>query len=145
MGKDLGAVEAVSRRAKRVAQLIRQEVGGILVAELQDPRIGFVTLTRVEISADLRNARLFVSILGSEKQQWTALRGLNSARRRIRRALGERLQLRRVPEVSFEIDRGVKHSLKISGMLADLAAEREEITDVDTADEHESTRMTKPV
>ena len=97
----------------------------MLVAELCDPRIGFATLTRVEVSSDLRNARVFVSILGTTAQQRTALRGLESARKRIRRTLGERLTLRRVPEVSFRLDPGVKRSVRMASLLSALEEERE--------------------
>ena len=97
----------------------------MLVAELCDPRIGFATLTRVEVSSDLRNARVFVSILGTAAQQRTALRGLESARKRIRRTLGERLELRRVPEVSFRLDPGVKRSVRMTSLLSALVEERE--------------------
>ena len=97
----------------------------MLVAELCDPRIGFATLTRVDVSSDLRSARVFVSILGTEAQQRTALRGLESARKRIRRTLGERLTLRRVPEVSFRLDPGVKRSVRMASLLSALEEERE--------------------
>ena len=97
----------------------------MLVAELSDPRIGFATLTRVEVSSDLRSAHVFVSILGTEAEQRTALRGLQSARKRIRGTLGERLALRRVPEVSFHLDPGVKRSIRMASLLSALAEERE--------------------
>ena len=119
----------------------------MLVAELCDPRIGFATLTRVEVSSDLRNARVFVSILGTTAQQRTALRGLESARKRIRRTLGERLTLRRVPEVSFRLDPGVKRSVRMASLLsaleeereaADPAAKRDDVEDGGLSEEPES-------
>ena len=119
----------------------------MLVAELCDPRIGFATLTRVEVSSDLRNARVFVSILGTTAQQRTALRGLESARKRIRRTLGERLTLRRVPEVSFRLDPGVKRSVRMTSLLsaleeereaADPAAKRDDVEDGGLSEEPES-------
>ena len=109
-----------------MAELIRHELGRVLLDELQDPRIGFVTLTRVEVSPDLRTARAFVSVMGSLAEQRTCLRGLNSARQRVQTELGARLALRRTPELSFEQDVGVKQSLRMNSILSDLAREREE-------------------
>ncbi len=86
----------------------------------------FVTLTRVDISPDLKNAQAYVSIMGTESKQRTALRGLNSARKRIRGVLGNRIDLRRVPELSFHLDTGVKRSVEMSSLLAELAQERAE-------------------
>ena len=124
--------EPLSRRLTRIAELLRQELGTILVEDLRDPRIGFVTLMRVEITSDLREARVYVSLLGSDAQQRTSLRGLNSARGRIQRLLSERVELRWTPALTFVEDRGVKHSVRISNLLnelnvksADSNAERE--------------------
>jgi len=115
----------VSRRTKRVAQLLRHELGKIVLSDLHDPRIGFVTITRVEVSPDLRAARVFVSVLGDPSMERTALRGLRSARRRIQCALGERIALRRTPELSFQADDAVKKSVHVSSLLSELARERE--------------------
>jgi len=132
----------VARRTKRVAELIRHELGKVLIEDIADPRIGFLTVTRVEVSSDLRVAKAFVSFLGSEAEQRTCLRGLQSARQRIQSALGERLTLRVRPEVLFRVDEGVKHSLEMSRLLSELAREREERAasteaDADTAEELE--------
>ena len=116
----------MTRRTKQVAELIRHELSRIILEDLGDPRIGFVTLTRVEVTTGLRAARVFVSILGSSSRQRTTLRGLNSARRRIRADLGERLVMRRTPEITFHLDEGVKHSIRISSILSELARERGE-------------------
>jgi len=116
----------LSRRSARVSELIRQELGNIFLTELNDPRIGFVTLTRVEITPDLRNAQIYVSVMGTESKQRTALRGLNSATKRIRGALGNRVDLRCVPELAFHLDTGVKRSVEMSSLLAELAQERAE-------------------
>ena len=118
----------MSRRPARVSELIRQELGNIFLTELNDPRIktGSITLTRVEISPDLKSAQVHVSIMGMASKQRTALRGLNSARKRIRGVLGNRIGLRRVPELSFHLDTGVKRSVEMSSLLAELAQERAE-------------------
>lgn len=120
----LWVVGEVTRRTERVAELIRQELSRIVVAELNDPRIGFVTITRVEVPSDMRSARVSVSILGSPAEERTALRGLDSARGRIQAQLGEKLELRYVPQITFHRDPGVKHSLRISTLLSEIARDR---------------------
>jgi len=108
-----------------VAELIRHELGKILLAGLNDPRVGFVTITRVEVSSDLRTARIFVTVLGPPAQERTALRGLKSARGRMQAALAGHIGLRRVPEISFHPDERVKQGIQMSALLNKLARERE--------------------
>ena len=117
----------MSRRTERLGELIRREIGRLLAAGLGDPRIGFVTLTRVEVAADLSVAKVFLSVLEAGAQERTTLQGLNSAKRRIHAELGANLKLRRVPEVVFCLDPGVKQSIRISGILSDLERERAKV------------------
>jgi ribosome-binding factor A len=117
--------QKVSRRTERVAELLRQELSNILLDELHDPRIGFLTLTRVEVSPDLRYVKVFITAMGDDTKERTVLRGLSSAEKYIRRRLGESVQLRRVPEVTFHIDADMKQSVKMNAILAKLAQERE--------------------
>jgi ribosome-binding factor A len=116
----------MSRRTERVAELIRQTVSRMIVSELVDPRIGFVTVTRVEVSPDMTLAKVFVSVMETPEKVRTTLRGLNSAIKRIRLAIGEDVGLRRTPEIVFHIDTGLARAQHISGLLADLARERRE-------------------
>jgi len=116
----------MSRRAERVAETIRKTVSLMIVSGLNDPRIGFLTVTRVEVSPDLTLAKVFVSVMGSPEKARAALRGLSSARKRIRLAVGKELALRTTPEIAFFTDPGIKQSFKISGILSDLARERAE-------------------
>lgn len=109
-----------------MAELVRQELGKILIEELQDPRIGFVTVTRVEMSADLRAAKVFVSVMGEHVEQRTTLRGLDSAQQHMRSALSQRLNLRRTPELLFYVDKGVKRSVKMSAVLSKLTGGAQE-------------------
>lgn len=111
------------RRQERLADQIRTEVAGMIAGELSDPRIGFATLTRVELSGDLRHARVLVSVLGSEEDQVKTLEGLSSAAGYVRRQLGKRLRLRRTPELVFVLDHGVEESLKIESLLQELKRE----------------------
>lgn len=114
----------MSRRTERVAEQIRHEISRIILAELSDPRIGFVTLTRVEVSPDFSLAKVFVSVLETEGRQRSTLEALNSARRRIQNVLSESLKLRRTPALLFQLDQGIKHSIHISSLLSDLARAR---------------------
>ncbi len=108
------------RRQERVADQIRTEVAEIITLELKDPRIGFVTVTRVELTPDLRMARVWVSVLGEEEAQRGTLEGLASATGYVRREIGHRLRMRRVPELSFILDPGVQDALKIESLLEKL-------------------------
>jgi len=119
------------RRTERLAELIRRELGLILTGGLGDPRIGFVTLTRVEVSPDLALAKVYLSVMemDSPAKERTTLQGLNSAKKRIRRELGEVLKLRRMPEIAFFADHGVKQSIRISSILTDLERERSKLAE----------------
>jgi len=119
----------LSRRTERVAEVIRHEVGQIIVSKLSDPRIGFVTVTRVEVSPDLSVAKVFVSVLNQKGREGPTLHGLESAKRHIQKAVGEHLTLRKTPELIFRADPGVKQSIRIGGILNDLAREREKTAD----------------
>lgn len=102
-----------SRRAERVADLIRQELGQLLEREVKDPRVGFVTVMSVEVSGDLRIARVAVSILGDEKQREQSLEGLAAAQGFLRHELAQRLALRHTPAVVFELDRSLQSEQRI--------------------------------
>jgi len=115
----------VTRRTERVAELIRKEIGTILLKELHDPRLRFVTITRVEVSADLAQARLYVSVLGTPGARRAALRGLEHASGHLRRRLGERVRLRRLPALLFRLDEAVQRSARLRRILSELAQERE--------------------
>jgi ribosome-binding factor A len=109
-----------SHRAGRLADQIRGEVATLLAEELRDPRIGFTTVTRVELTADLQHARICVSVLGDAAAQERTLEGLASATSYIRRELGSRLRLRRVPEVSFVLDHGPEAAIHLEELLDGL-------------------------
>lgn len=111
-------------RPERLAELIKQEVSTILTKEVSDPRIGFVTLTDVKVSADLRHANIFVSIFGDEKKQPDTIKGLDSATSFIRGELGHRLALRIVPEITFKVDQTVARAARIERIIHDLKKEQ---------------------
>jgi len=105
------------RRANRLGDLIQREISDILQRRIKDPRIGFCTILRVDVSRDLRHAKVFVSIMGTQDQQKDTLAGLKSATGFIRREIGHRIMLRHTPEIVFRIDRSVDHSLRIAQLI----------------------------
>ena len=110
-----------SYRTDQVGAQVREEIMGIIRRELKDPRIGFVSITQVRMSPDLRSARVRVSVLGDEPEQKDTLRGLNSARGLIRHELGRRLHnLKFAPELRFEIDPSIEYSVHIAQMLREI-------------------------
>ena len=109
-----------SHRPERVGELIRQTVAAFLTGNARDPRIGFVTVTGVEVSPDLSHARIAVSVMGSEEEQSRSMEGLASAARFLRAQLSRELHLRTSPELRFELDRGIEHGKRIDAVLKQL-------------------------
>ena len=114
---------APGHRAERLADRIRAEVAEIVSAELKDPRIGFATVTGVDMSADLHHARVSVSVLGSAEAQQKSLQGLTSATGFVRHELGLRLKLRRVPELAFVLDHAAEENARLEMILRQLKNE----------------------
>ncbi|HXQ30176.1 MAG TPA: 30S ribosome-binding factor RbfA [Gemmatimonadales bacterium] len=109
-----------SHRPERVGELLRELIAGLLTGQVRDPRIGFVTVTGVEVSPDLGHARVRVSVMGSEEERARTLEGLESAARYLRARLAGALHLRTSPELHFELDRGLEHALRIDQVLRQL-------------------------
>jgi ribosome-binding factor A len=107
-------------RSRRAAEAVRETVTAFLSEEARDPRIGMVTVTNVRVTGDLQRAVVSFVVHGDEKARQDTLVGLTHAASAVRRRLGERLQLRLVPEVVFELDRGLEHAARIDALLADL-------------------------
>jgi len=116
----------VTRRTERLAEELREEVAQMISGELKDPRIGFVTVTRVSLGPDLRQARVFVGVLGTEKQRQASLAGLKQASGFMRRALGQRLRLRHTPELLFQYDEGLEASDRVARLLDEIHQPRAE-------------------
>jgi ribosome-binding factor A len=112
------------KRLDRVNQLIREEISLLLQRELKDPRLGFVTVTHVETSPDLRIAKVFVSVLGDESKWTASLTALASARGFVRNWLRQHLDLRQTPELDFRADRSMEHAARIQELLRQLGAGR---------------------
>ena len=113
-------VRRPSHRPERASEVIRQTVAAFLTSAVRDPRIGFVTVTAVEVSADLAHARVRVSVMGTDEEKARSLEGLESAARFLRAQLAKELSLRVTPELRFELDRGVEHAQRIDRVLRDL-------------------------
>jgi ribosome-binding factor A len=107
----------VTRRNQRLAEEIREESARIIASELKDPRIGFVTVTRVELTADLRLARIHVGVLGSEADREKTMSGLSASAGFLRRELGRRLRVRHTPEVQFRYDTGIDATERVARLL----------------------------
>ena len=115
------------RRIDRIEEQIRIELSEIIEREIQDPRIGLITVTRSKVSPDLSHARIFVTVLGDAAQRKKSLEGLRSAASFIRRSLSKRLHhLRRMPELSFDYDEAVEKSIRIEELLEQIKPKEEQ-------------------
>lgn len=112
-----------SHRAEQVAETIRQVVADALVRDVRDPRIGFVTITSVEVTRDLGYAKIQVTVTGDEESREATLVGLRNAAGFLRSRLARALDTRTVPELRFELDRGEEHRARIEEVLARLRQE----------------------
>jgi ribosome-binding factor A len=109
-----------SRRVQKAAEAIREVVSMAILADLKDPRIEGVTVTFVEVSPDMRNAKVHVSIMGDEASQRLCLHGLRSSAGYLQQKISKRIDTRYTPRVRFELDEGVKKSIAIAKMLSDV-------------------------
>ena len=133
-----------SHRIARVSEVVRETAANAILFEIKDPRVKGVTVTRAEVSADLQHAKVFVSIMGTEKEQSLAMHGLKSAAGFVQTKVADRLTSRYVPHITFVLDEGVKKSIEIARLIreenerlaADARAAAKEDPAVDsTADE----------
>ncbi len=108
------------RRTDRLGHEIRVVLAELIAREVKDPRIGFATVTRVELTADLHHARVLVSVFGSPEEQEKSIEGLSSAAGFLRHEIGHRLALRRAPELVFILDHGTEAGEKIEKLLQEI-------------------------
>lgn len=113
-----------SHRQYRLAGEIQREISQIIRDELKDPRIGFVTITDVEVSGDFRHAKVFISVMGDEKVRQSCLTGLSKATGFIRSELAKRINLRYIPELHFRVDESLDYSQKINKILSEVKEEK---------------------
>jgi ribosome-binding factor A len=116
----------LSRRTDQVGEAIRETVAEIVGHGLKDPRIGFVTITRVEVTPDLRQARVLFSVLGDKAQKDKTLAGLQQAAGYIRREIGQRIQIRYTPQLNFQYDVGIDATDRVARLLEETQAATEE-------------------
>jgi ribosome-binding factor A len=130
-------------RPDRVADQIRSELGDLLARQVHDPGIGFVTITRVQVSPDLQQARVYYTALGDEAARKASARALGRAAAFLRRQIGARLRLRRVPELAFLFDESIAGQDRIEQLLSDIhardaLARQQAPPETDTPDDDES-------
>jgi ribosome-binding factor A len=112
-----------SRRPEQMAETVRQVITDALTREVRDPRVGFVTITGVLVTNDLSHARVMVSVPGEETEKARALEGLQSAAGFLRSRAARALTTRTVPELHFELDRGLEHAARINELLNTIRQE----------------------
>lgn len=113
----------MSLRANRVGEQMKKELSDIIGRKLKDPRIGFVTVTGVEVTGDLQQAKVFITVLGDESKREDTLNGLEKAKGFIRTEVGHRIRLRKTPELFFEIDESIDYGNKIETLLKEIHRE----------------------
>jgi ribosome-binding factor A len=128
-----------ARRLLKAAEAIRQVVSMCILTELKDPRIQDVTVTYVEVAADMRTAKVHVSVMGDMTKQQLSLRGLQNASGFLQQKVGNRIDTRYTPRLQFVLDQGVKHSLEVARILDELLPNEKvadnEVIDDETPDE----------
>jgi len=112
----------MTQRTDRIDELFRQEISGLLAREIADPRIGFATVTQVETTADLRHAKVWVSVIGQPDDRASTVRALERAMPFVRRELGKRLRLRRIPEFSVRLDESIERGTRVMQLINELEA-----------------------
>lgn len=110
-------------RANRVAEQMKKELGDIISRRLKDPRVGFVTVTDVDVTGDLQIAKIFLTVLGDDGKKEETLKGLEKAKGFIRSEIGKRIRLRKTPELEFHWDESFEHGARIDELLHDLHKE----------------------
>jgi ribosome-binding factor A len=116
-------------RIRRVDEAVRAVLGDAIAKDLLDPRVGFVTVTQVKTSPDLRHARVFVSVLGDEQARADSLEGLRSAHGYLQSRVAAELRLKHTPTLKFEYDHSVDHGMRITELLRPLVTERNDEDD----------------
>jgi ribosome-binding factor A len=109
----------MAQRMRRVNELMREVIGSTIASELEDPRIGFVTVTSVDTSPDLRSARVYVSVLGDEADREASLAGLRSSHGVIQSAIASQVRIKRTPTLTFHYDDTPERGVRISRLLED--------------------------
>jgi ribosome-binding factor A len=112
-------------RMSRIGEEMKKELSILIQREIKDPRIGFVTVTGVEVTSDLQLAKVYVSIFGSEEERESTLAGLQKAKGFLRTEIGRRIKLRHVPELVFKMDTSIDYGNKIDSLLRQISSAEE--------------------
>lgn len=123
-----------SRRVLKAAQAIREVVSMAIIAELKDPRIRDVTVTFVEVSADMRQAKVHVSVMGDDKKQNLCLRGLQSSAGFLQQKVGKRIDTRYTPRIEFVLDKGIKNAMLVTRILDEVLPGESDSAETDSAE-----------
>lgn len=113
-------VRMEGKRSEKVADLIQREVAEMLVKSIKDPRIGFVTITKVTVSDDCRFAKVYFSVAGTLAERESSGKGLNSAKGYIRKELGRRLRLRYTPDIVFQFDPSIEYAIHMEEVIRNI-------------------------
>ena len=111
------------KRSERVQELLLEEISALIQKGVKDPRIGFTTVTKVNLSDNLKHAKVYVSVFGTEQEQQNTIKGLTNASGFIRSTLGKKLYLRYIPTLEFILDGTAEHVAKINKIINDLHSE----------------------
>jgi ribosome-binding factor A len=112
------------KRSEKVADLIQKEISQMLVKSIKDPRIGFVTITKVTVSEDFRFAKVYFSVAGTLKEREKSMKGLDSAKGYVRKELGRRIRLRYTPEIMFQFDPSIEYAIHMEELIQSIHQER---------------------
>ena len=112
-----------TRRIRRLEGVLQEEISDILRKEVRDPRVGFASITRVEVAADMSQAKVFVSIYGSDEEKKECLKALDSAAGFIRLQIGERIRARQTPEILFRLDESIEQGARVFELLRQVQEE----------------------
>jgi ribosome-binding factor A len=126
-----------SRRTLKAASAIREVVSSAILTEIRDPRVEGVTVTFVEVAADMRHAKVHVSIMGDEKKQDLCMHGLRNSRGFLQKRVANRIDTRYTPRIEFVLDQGIKNSFRVAAILDEVLPKVESATldDADASDE----------
>jgi ribosome-binding factor A len=133
----LQEIKLSSRRVLKAAQAIREVVSMAILTDLKDPRVKNVTVTFVEVSADLRHAKVHVSVMGDEKKQELCLKGLRHAAGFLQQRVGNRIDTRYTPRVQFVLDKGIENATAVTRILNEVLPKEPEATDDEEPDKTE--------
>ena len=133
-----------SRRTEKAAEAIRGVVSMAILAELKDPRVRDVTVTYVEVSSDLRHAKVYVSVMGDETHQKLSLRGLQNAAGFLQAKIAERIEIRYTPKLSFVLDQGVKRSIAVAQILQQVLPPKKADPDEEPSEPAEHDDLNEP-